>query len=205
VFDKVGVGKVIDVDKLIQGKMQDNLEFLQWMKRYFDMNYPGGEYNGLERRKTGGAVDTSVVAPPAPKTKPAAAAGGRSGPGSAPPPQQFVPGAKKASRLAALPKAARPAHHPSAATTATTVTEASESGDGETTTLKTAELAQLKFTVESYERERDFYLKKLHAVEDYCRDVKADAEKNPPQLNIAIDAITAILYREDEGAPAKQQ
>jgi RP/EB family microtubule-associated protein len=31
--------------------MQDNLEFLQWTKRYWDQNYPGGDYDALARRK----------------------------------------------------------------------------------------------------------------------------------------------------------
>ena len=43
--------KHIDVDKLIKAKYQDNLEFLQWMKKYFDMNYNGEPYDALGRRK----------------------------------------------------------------------------------------------------------------------------------------------------------
>ena len=31
--------------------MQDNLEFLQWLKRFWDQNYPGGEYDAVGRRK----------------------------------------------------------------------------------------------------------------------------------------------------------
>jgi len=33
VFTKIGVDKYIDVQKLIKAKYQDNLEFLQWMKK----------------------------------------------------------------------------------------------------------------------------------------------------------------------------
>jgi RP/EB family microtubule-associated protein len=29
--------------------MQDNLEFLQWMKKYWDQNSRGDEYNAVER------------------------------------------------------------------------------------------------------------------------------------------------------------
>ncbi|KAF3928983.1 hypothetical protein ABW19_dt0203912 [Dactylella cylindrospora] len=36
--------------------MQDNLEFLQWMKRYWDQNFPGGEYDPVSRRKGQGVV-----------------------------------------------------------------------------------------------------------------------------------------------------
>lgn len=31
--------------------MQDNLEFLQWIKKYWDMHFPGGEYDAVGRRK----------------------------------------------------------------------------------------------------------------------------------------------------------
>lgn len=31
--------------------MQDNLEFLQWTKRFWDQNFPGDEYDALGRRK----------------------------------------------------------------------------------------------------------------------------------------------------------
>lgn len=43
------------VEALIKCKMQDNLEFLQWIKRFWDQNYPGGEYDALGRRKASGA------------------------------------------------------------------------------------------------------------------------------------------------------
>jgi RP/EB family microtubule-associated protein len=46
-------------------KFQDNLEFMQWVKRFWDQNFPGGAYDAALRRKGGG---------PAPK-----AAGGRAG------------------------------------------------------------------------------------------------------------------------------
>jgi RP/EB family microtubule-associated protein len=32
------------------GKFQDNFEFLQWFKKFFDANYDGHEYNPLEVR-----------------------------------------------------------------------------------------------------------------------------------------------------------
>jgi RP/EB family microtubule-associated protein len=36
--------------------MQDNLEFLQWCKRYWDQYYPGGEYDAVGRRKDKGTT-----------------------------------------------------------------------------------------------------------------------------------------------------
>ncbi len=50
-FSKLGIPKYIEVEKLQKGKPQDNLEFLQWLKRYWDINYKfGSEYEAVERR-----------------------------------------------------------------------------------------------------------------------------------------------------------
>jgi RP/EB family microtubule-associated protein len=49
-FKKMGVDKIIPVDKLIKGRFQDNFEFLQWFKKFFDANYDGREYDALEAR-----------------------------------------------------------------------------------------------------------------------------------------------------------
>ena len=40
-FTKSGIKKNIEVEKLVRGKCQDNLEMLQWMKRFFDTNFSG--------------------------------------------------------------------------------------------------------------------------------------------------------------------
>lgn len=42
--------QVIPVDKLIKGRFQDNFEFLQWFKKFFDANYDGRLYDGFEAR-----------------------------------------------------------------------------------------------------------------------------------------------------------
>lgn len=42
--------QVIPVDKLIKGRFQDNFEFLQWFKKFFDANYDGREYEAYEAR-----------------------------------------------------------------------------------------------------------------------------------------------------------
>ena len=38
------------VDRLIKGRFQDNFEFLQWFKKFFDANYDGREYDAIESR-----------------------------------------------------------------------------------------------------------------------------------------------------------
>lgn len=44
------VSQIIPVDKLIKGRFQDNFEFLQWFKKFFDANYDGQEYDPVEAR-----------------------------------------------------------------------------------------------------------------------------------------------------------
>lgn len=33
------------MDKLVRGRFQDNFEFVQWFKKFFDANYDGKEYD----------------------------------------------------------------------------------------------------------------------------------------------------------------
>ncbi|XP_017489641.1 PREDICTED: microtubule-associated protein RP/EB family member 1-like, partial [Rhagoletis zephyria] len=49
-FKKVGCDKEIMINKLVKGRFQDNFEFLQWFKKFFDANYDGREYNATEAR-----------------------------------------------------------------------------------------------------------------------------------------------------------
>jgi RP/EB family microtubule-associated protein len=37
-FDRAGVKKHVDVERLARAKYADNLEFAQWLKRYFALN-----------------------------------------------------------------------------------------------------------------------------------------------------------------------
>lgn len=38
------------MDRLIKGRFQDNFEFLQWFKKFFDANYDGRDYDPVEAR-----------------------------------------------------------------------------------------------------------------------------------------------------------
>ncbi len=49
------------IEKLVKGRFQDNFEFCQWFKKFFDANYDGAEYDPVEARggiplETGAAV-----------------------------------------------------------------------------------------------------------------------------------------------------
>merc|ERR1719450_520874 len=49
-FKRMTVDKIVPVDKLIKGRFQDNFEFLQWFKKFFDANYDGKDYDAEEMR-----------------------------------------------------------------------------------------------------------------------------------------------------------
>ena len=49
-FKKMQVDKIIPLEKLSKGRFQDNFEFLQWFKKFFDANYDGQEYDPMAAR-----------------------------------------------------------------------------------------------------------------------------------------------------------
>ncbi|EOR01205.1 Microtubule integrity protein mal3 [Wallemia ichthyophaga EXF-994] len=63
---------------LVKCKMQDNLEFCQWFKKFWDEHFPGGEYDAVGRRS--GAPGAAVSATPSsggPTPRTSSAAGTR--------------------------------------------------------------------------------------------------------------------------------
>ncbi|KAK6542218.1 hypothetical protein TWF694_007976 [Orbilia ellipsospora] len=50
-FKEHKIDRPVPVQSLVKCKMQDNLEFLQWMKRFWDQHFPGGEYDAVGRRQ----------------------------------------------------------------------------------------------------------------------------------------------------------
>lgn len=87
-FTRHQVDRIINVEQLIKCKMQDNLEFLQWTKRYWDQYYPGGDYDAVGRRRASGG------APPAASVSRASAGTARRAGGSTPSGGPRVGGAK---------------------------------------------------------------------------------------------------------------
>merc|ERR1719500_2187695 len=90
-FKKMSVDKIVPVDRLVKGKFQDNFEFLQWFKKFFDANYGGQEYDAVAMRGgeevgSGGKVPRAGARPavqqaarPQPRAAPAnGGLGGRS-------------------------------------------------------------------------------------------------------------------------------
>jgi len=64
VFHRQDIPKKIPIDRLIQARFQDNLEFLQWFYHFFNQLYDGSEYDAPARRqrsKGGKAMGAGVA------------------------------------------------------------------------------------------------------------------------------------------------
>ena len=146
--------------------MQDNLEFLQWSKRYWDQYYPGGEYDALARRKGAGG------APPA-ATAPTPVSSRTSGAGV---------GATNAARRGNTP------------TTTTSAARGARPTTGGASAAVVAENTQLKQTVEGLERERDFYFSKLRDIELLLQQAIEQDPKAEEADESLVKSIQTILY-----------
>lgn len=149
-FSKNGIQRHIEVEKLVKAKYQDNLEFCQWLKRYFDINYNGEPYDAVDKRKGKNLYYIGIG------NKPQPMGGPKTSSGSAP--------AKKPNYKTTAPSAAS-----SGVKKTTSASVASHGAGGEGSSAKvtelTNELQELKFTADTLEKERDFYFGKLRDIE----------------------------------------
>ena len=57
-FTKLHIDRFVDVDRLISGRYMDNLEFMQWFKRFFELSGTAkGDYDGAAVRAKGKGAD----------------------------------------------------------------------------------------------------------------------------------------------------
>ncbi|KAI8338492.1 calponin homology domain-containing protein [Chlamydoabsidia padenii] len=178
-FDKHKVDKIIPVDKLMKCKFQDNLEFMQWMKRFWDQNFPGGPYNALARRK-----------------------GGPSGGGS----RTTTTNSRASGRLTTTTKGNRaPSSVTASGARSTSRTGRTSAGvDNRSASVimdLNKQIAELKLTVDGLEKERDFYFGKLRDIEILVQEQvdAADAEQVEDQETLVLKEIQTILYSTEDG------
>ncbi|XP_058227915.1 microtubule-associated protein RP/EB family member 1C-like [Rhododendron vialii] len=171
VFNKLKITKHIEVNKLVKGRPLDNLEFMQWMKWYFD-SVNGGvlhSYNPLERRETskGGKEGSKKSASSQSSTKSSTAASKT----------QTSHNARRNDAIATNQsvKASRPSSREGPA--------------------YDEQITELKLSIDSLEKERDFYFAKLRDIEIVCQFPEIE---NLP----VVEAIKRILYATDDSASA---
>jgi RP/EB family microtubule-associated protein len=202
VFTAQKISKPIDIERLVRGKYQDNLEFCQWLKNFWDERYNGQEYDAVRVREEAAAKAGKGAAPrpkpvgamkqpsasgagAAPKPAAAAAAAAAPAPAGGDAKKPAAPGsAKKATPAAAA--AASAGAKPAAAAAG-----AGAGGSDEKVAELTERLTKLRLTIEGVEKERNFYFNKLRDIEVLCQ---SDEE----QENIAKAKILEILYATDE-------
>ncbi|XP_059209897.1 microtubule-associated protein RP/EB family member 3a [Centropristis striata] len=143
-FKRMSVDKIIPVEKLVKGKFQDNFEFVQWFKKFFDANYDGKEYDPLLSRQ---GQDVAPAPNPGPqRTSPTV-------PKNMPTPQRVqhnVPALRKNPSLSR-----------------------NGGSDAEIMELN-QQLMELKLTVDGLEKERDFYFSKLRDIELICQEHESE-------------------------------
>lgn len=186
-FKRTGTNKVIPVEKLVKGKFQDNFEFVQWFKKYFDANYQGQDYEPVMAR--GGATlglsgGKGLAHRGHTTTQSKASAGPRHSPAS-----RAAPKAEPKSYTHHAPAAAAPVNN---AAHQQEVAELKQQ-----VTSLTDEQSELSQTIQALQHERDFYFGKLRQIEMICQEFEnADVD---PVLKDTCAKITEILYATEEG------
>jgi len=171
-FKSVNVDKIIPVDRLVKGRFQDNFEFVQWFKKFFDANYGGQEYDALAMRGGEQIGSSSKSSRP-----------GAGRPAVSSMPKRSPAGARPAAPAArAAPPPSRPAGR------ATNGTGASAAQLEELN----SQVTEMKLTVEGLEKERDFYFAKLRDVEVLCQE-------NEGVGGDLVKKILDILYQTEDG------
>ncbi|XP_023519542.1 microtubule-associated protein RP/EB family member 1B-like isoform X1 [Cucurbita pepo subsp. pepo] len=144
VFNKLKIEKHIEVNRLVKSRPLDNLEFLQWLKRYCD-SVNGGimneNYNPVERRCKGGKGGLTMKG--CQKVAKSLQTNNMHSPGSGDPVElRSKPGKNGATGGA--------------------------NSSGEIQALS-KEITDLKMSVDVLEKERDFYFAKLRDIEIFCQ------------------------------------
>lgn len=211
-FDKLHIDRNIAVDQLIRAKYQDNLEFLQWMKHYWELEGAGRTYDAA------GAREGKILPAWAKLLGPLGVASASAALGSEKEnlrPRQGAALAAKAPTEKRLPSkpAATPTKSPVGpktprlAATAGYATPANGSAlavQAETEALRTKvdsqeeEIQELRTTLDGLERERDYYFRKLREVEILCTTLQANMDPALTSEKIVAD-VQSILYAEDPG------
>jgi len=171
-FKKVNVDKIVPVDKLMKGRFQDNFEFVQWFKKFFDANYTGDEYDPVSAR---GGLEIGVGKPGAP------ASNGSRMPTSRMPASRTNGSRMPRSSPGARPPVNRAMHQP--------VTNGAANAQIEDLS---AQLLESKLTIEGLEKERDFYFSKL-------RDIEVIAQEYESQGGELVQKTLNVLYQTEDG------
>lgn len=192
-FQKFQVDKIIPVEKLTKARFQDNFEFVQWFKKFFDANYDCHEYDPVAARfgeALGSTGPHSAHAAPAAKRAPVSATH-KPTPAKAPS-SMPTKAPSRATGYSSGPSASRTAQ----VSRGSSNRSLTPSGNGDAVQGRiddlTTQLQDSKLTIDALEKERDFYFGKLRDIEVLCQEHDSDGV---PVLQQIMD----ILYATEEG------
>lgn len=194
-FTKHKITKVIDVEKLVKCRLQDNLELLQWFKKHCDEKAPFEPYNAVARRQGApGGTRLSLSSTP----RPPLSAGRRVLSGT--------PATTAPPRRALLTRTSTP---PTNGSTGAGAGRSSSSTKELTETqrqldLSHLETSQLKLMCDALETERNFYFNKLREIEILSQNIldpESSRSTNVEELTVpqVMEQVQKILYRVDDG------
>lgn len=201
-FDRVGMKRQIDVEKLVKGKYQDNLEFMQWVKAYYETHASEDalKYDGQARREEvlSRAGDKTVTTMQNRTALSDLSSNASSDGPKKPPRSQSVRTAQP--RPPARPRQLLYPSQKGAKTMTNVVSPQTSKLKEEIAQLKT-EKEDLQSSLEDAETEREFYFGKLRKVEVIYQSVNEDIMNGCDSIELlrdALDEIKNALYAEDE-------
>ncbi len=177
VFAKHKIDNDIPVERLIKCKMQDNLEFLQMIKKYWDQYYPGGNYDAVARRK--GVAES----PAGSKMGSTARLTGSSAS------LKKAPAARSTSSLA-----------PRAAVTKSASKQKTDLDVEYQVMIEdlSHQTTELKASLDQVEKEREFYFNKLREIEVFVNNATEGVDLSVDAAKLVKD-IQDIMYKTEDG------
>jgi len=200
-FGKCSVDKTVPIEKLVKGRFQDNFEFVQWFKRFFDANYNGEEYDPYQARGNCPLGTDAAGKKPSLQAKSVQKAVPRAPPKAAP-----------ARAPAPAPKAANTGLKKTQPSFSQKEAKGSVVDKAEMENL-TTQVRDLNAMITGLEKERDFYFGKLRDIEVLCQEHEGeqndllDGEEKIDKIleKTAIEKILDILYATEEGFAAPEE
>jgi len=192
-FDKHGVDKAIPVQRLMKCRFQDNLEFLQWMKKFWDTYFAGNAYDAVARRN----ATAKKVKKPINSVKPRVVTSRPSTASSRSTPTTTKSTAvKPTTSVKSTTLKSKPVSDNHAAEQWAIKKAELEAEYQNTMNELSGEITGLKATVEALEKERDFYFGKLRDIEVLIQN---QIEVAPIECQEFMKDVQTILYSTEDG------
>ncbi|KAG4083253.1 calponin homology domain-containing protein [Neocallimastix lanati (nom. inval.)] len=192
ILQQVLINMAIPVQRLMKCRFQDNLEFLQWMKKFWDTYYSGNAYDAVARRNASakkGTKKMNSVKPRVVTSRPSTASS-RSTPTTRSTGLKSNTGVKSNTL-----KSKSVDNHAAEQQWAIKKAELEAEYQNSMNELS-GEITGLKATVEALEKERDFYFGKLRDIEVLIQN---QIEISPIECQEFMKEVQTILYSTEDG------